>query len=651
MTVFQRPVFGDPSTSVKSLVKPESAEGEQGFLWQAWQVVPPQDQDTGKDGWGKSRCPRSECGAENALRVHPIQGLFLCARCGFHGDARLAPNQYHQKHAPFQPAWWRGDGSESALAPMANALRLKSETLSKAHLHISEAYIDGEGWTPAALMPCRAIPEGPVEDVIAVTLDPTQDPWTSVFTTPGGMPVPWGWDKITPEKVIVVDHPLDRLALLEAGAESVVCLPPGLGRAESTPEVWGFLSRIEDRVQQVAQFVLAFRNDEAGHRVEEEFARRVGRERCKRTRWQMASLQHQIPGAWTMLCEHGSHLILQEIDQAPAYPVVGVHELFDVDDRFEFLYEFGLERGALTGWPTLDTHYTVKPGQMTIVTGIPGHGKSSWLDGLLVNLAKHNDWRFGLFSPENQPIERHYASLMEKLIGAPFEKGPTKRITPEEKNSAKFWLNDHFKVLLPDEENGNWSVDGVLALAKILVYRYGIRGLVIDPWNELDHSRPSAVSETDHISASLTKIRRFARLNGVHVWIVAHPTKMQPNADGKYPVPTPYMIAGGAHWRNKADNAIAIYRNVGEADDDICDIHIQKIRFKEIGRVGMVSLRCQIVCGRYIDDLNQEQRKRALQQGNIVPSSDIRITTAREYNDSIPVIDDPNDFGFNFDQF
>lgn len=605
--------------------------------------------EIGNDGWGKSTCPKRDCRAENALRVHPGQGLFLCARCGHHGDARQDPASYRQRSAPFQPAWWRGDGSDAALAPMAAALSLRTDTLSRSDVRLGETYVDGEGWVKAALIPCRTVNEGPVEDVLSVTLDPSKDPWEIVASTPGGLPTPWGWDRIDPHCVVVVSHPLDRLALIEAGFESVICLPPSLGTLTTAPDAWMFLERIEQGMGDIAQFILAFRNDAIGHRNEEEFARRLGRERCKRTRWQGKPTEGTIAGAWQVLRTHGADTVRHEIDVAPAYPVVGVHELYDVENQFDYLYEFGLERGVLTGWPSLDVHYTVKAGQMTIVTGIPGHGKSSLLDAMLVNLAKLHDWSFGLFSPENQPIERHYASLMEKYLGAPFDRGPQKRITPEQKNTTKAWLNDHFKVLLPDEENGNWSIDGVLALAKVLVYRYGIRGLVIDPWNELDHSRPSGISETDHISGALTKIRRFARLNGVHVWIVAHPTKLEPRADGKYPVPTPYMISGGAHWRNKADNALSIYRNVGEADDDICDVHVQKIRFKEIGRVGMVSLRCDVPCGRYIDDINQEMRKRAISQGNIVPSEDVTIPRPRGYGEKgIEIAETEDEIGFTF---
>jgi len=116
--------------------------------------------------------------------------------------------------------------------------------------------------------------------------------------------------------------------------------------------------------------------------------------------------------------------------------------------------------------------------------------------------------------------------------------------------------------------------------------RMGIQGLVIDPWNELDHSRPQGLTETEYISQCLTRIRQFARHYGVHVWVVAHPTKLIKGSDGQYPVPTPYDISGAAHWFNKADNCLAVWRD--KTDDRApVDLHVQKIRFAEVGKLGM----------------------------------------------------------------
>ncbi len=149
----------------------------------------------------------------------------------------------------------------------------------------------------------------------------------------------------------------------------------------------------------------------------------------------------------------------------------------------------------------------------------------------------------------------------------------------------------------PDDE---LTVDHIINKAKAAVMRYGIRGLSIDPWNEIDHSRPSSKSETEYISECLTKIRRFARIYRVHVWLIAHPTKLQRERDGKYPIPTPDDVAGSAHFRNKADNCLTVWRDLLDEDRAV-EIHVQKIRFREVGKVGMSKLRYDIVTGRYID--------------------------------------------------
>ena len=130
--------------------------------------------------------------------------------------------------------------------------------------------------------------------------------------------------------------------------------------------------------------------------------------------------------------------------------------------------------------------------------------------------------------------------------------------------------------------------------------RHGIRGLIIDPWNEFDHTRPSGQTETEYISSSLGQIRRFARAHGVHVWVVAHPKMLGRDKKGRYPIPTPYDISGSAHWRNKADNCLTVWRDENEPDTPV-HLYVQKIRFREVGTVGKIELRWNKLNGRYED--------------------------------------------------
>lgn len=558
--------------------------------------------------------------AHNSIQMEAAGGFF-CSECGYNGNITLHPRQYRDT---WLNVWRRyiTDPRHSTLPPED----LPSTTVG-CWADVWENHQWKTRWNSWCVFKDR------VDDTFIYNDDLLS--WSRPHFT---VPMPYGMNDFAAERMVLTTYMEDMAALEAAGVKNVVCLPPDLDSTLSVSPAWRVLESMEKTMKDIKEVVLALRSTPAQRALEEELGRRLDRERCFRVRWRPDDdeVVQEENGPIDVLNQYGAATLQLMVEIAPPFPVIGVYELQDVEEKFDALYESGLVPGSSTGWPSVDSYYTVKTGQWTVVTGIPGHGKSSWLDGLLVNLASLHGWRFGLFSPENQPVERHFASLMEKKLKKPFSEGPVERITPLEKNKTKRWLNDRFKVILPDEEDGTWTLDAVLSLAKTLVYRYGIRGLVIDPWNELDHSRSSAANETSHISESLTKIRRFARLYDIHIWIVAHPTKLEKKANGKYPVATPYDISGGAHWRNKADNALSIYRNVGEIDDDVCDIYVQKIRFKEIGRVGMASLRSEKASGSYVDDIDHHKRALALnnKDGEHMPSSAMQ-TQERVYNPNV----------------
>lgn len=103
------------------------------------------------------------------------------------------------------------------------------------------------------------------------------------------------------------------------------------------------------------------------------------------------------------------------------------------------------------------------------------------------------------------------------------------------------------------------AVDTILKRMRASIYRHGVNGIILDPWNEIEQQRPAGMSETEFVSQTLGKIRRFARTNEVHVWIVAHPTKMPKDKEtGVYQPPRLYDISGSAHFYNKADNGITV---------------------------------------------------------------------------------------------
>lgn len=278
----------------------------------------------------------------------------------------------------------------------------------------------------------------------------------------------------------------------------------------------------------------------------------------------------------------------------------GVYFVPDFADRVRKLYRAGMPGGVSTGIPALDWHYTVKTGQFTVVTGIPTHGKTAVLDCVLHNLAELHNWKVAVTSIENQPLERHAAQLLSLYMGKPFGKGDVARMTESEMDEGLEWLAEHFVFVIP--EDGRRTVSGILdCIDWVDETDFKVQGIVIDPWNELEHRRPANMTETEFVSQSLTRLRGYARQREKHLWLVAHPTKLQKDVrTNSYPVPTLYDISGSAHFRNKCDVGLSVWRDVLN-EGSATEVHVQKVRFRECGKPGKVELYFDVTNGRFTD--------------------------------------------------
>jgi twinkle protein len=424
----------------------------------------------------------------------------------------------------------------------------------------------------------------------------------------------YGMDDVSGSVAIIVEGEIDKLSCETAGYPYSVSVPDGAPspKAKDYTSKFEFLENCEEWLQKLDKIILAVDTDEPGKKLEEELARRLGREKCWRVQW-----PEDCKDANEVLVKHGKEVLASCLESARPYPVAGVFDISDISDQIDQYYHDGAPGGDKVGWPCMESLYSVRTGEWTLITGIPGHGKSEFLDAMMVNLAFNYGWTFAVFSPENQPLQQHSAKLAEKYIGKPFNRGVTERMSLAELYDAKKWMSDKFTFILPDSDE--LTVNAVLLKAKTAILRKGVKGIVIDPWNELDHQRPAGLSETEYISRCLTTIRRFAREHNVHIWLVAHPAKLQKDRlTGKYPVPTPYDVSGSANWRNKADNAITVFREFIEGDKRV-QIHVQKIRFKNIGRTGVTELEYNYVTGRYTDPGDTSKEKHYTEESMDMP--------------------------------
>ena len=128
--------------------------------------------------------------------------------------------------------------------------------------------------------------------------------------------------------------------------------------------------------------------------------------------------------------------------------------------------------------------------------------------------------------------------------------------------------------------------------------RFGIKCLVLDPWNYFEQARKPNQTETEYVSEVLSKLRSFAQRNGVHVWLVAHPSKMLRDKDGSIPAPTGMDVLGSVHFFTKCDVLSVVHRHPTVAPSEV-EIIFRKIRFRTTGNPGTVQVRYAMETGSY----------------------------------------------------
>lgn len=404
--------------------------------------------------------------------------------------------------------------------------------------------------------------------------------------------------KFKREFVIIVEGEIDAATWVECGYLNVLSVPNGASKGK-VPKL-EYVDNCWEELSAVPRILIAVDADEAGELLKQELIRRLGAERCCTVVY---------PGGCKdtneVLMKHGRDAVSSLIKTAKDVPIEGVMMLSDMEDEADYIYNYGYPTTQKLGWE-LDKHITWMPGDTTVVTGIPNHGKSTWLNSVIVELAHQHNWLIAIFSPEKNRGAFIIAELASILIGLPaYRTDPHQKMSREEWNKAKEFISEHF--LFVKTSGIDLTLDGLLGIGAQMVKRYGINGYVIDPWNYVETDIPYGQTETIWLGNQLSKAGDFAKSMNVHLWFVAHPTKMEKDKKThKYLVPTMYNISGSANWNNKIDNGICIYRNF---DDQTTTVYIQKVRWFFVGKAGgSVKMNFEPSCQRFHDVIPQPEK-------------------------------------------
>jgi twinkle protein len=363
----------------------------------------------------------------------------------------------------------------------------------------------------------------------------------------------------------IVEGEMDALSLHEAGIYSVISVPNGASKGNQNLQ---YLDNCYEFFKEINEVILCTDNDEAGIKLRNELARRLGYYRCKFVDW------GEYKDANNVLIEKGSETLRTYLKKAKQYPLEGVLNIDDIWDSVLNYSEQGIENFSI-GLGESDTYFKMAFGEWSVVSGIPNSGKSDLIDQILVNMAVKYGFRSAIFSPESFPYEGHIKRMANKF--------KNKMCSTDDLDDSKEFIKEYFSWIKIDLKN--LTLNGILQAFKELVLQRGVKICVIDPYNMLDHS---AQKDFSYIGKQLSQITQFCQQTNTHLFLIAHPRKIT-SENGVFAKPNLYSISGSADFFNKAYNGIIVYRCIGNRTkykSDLVKVHVEKVKRKENGQLG-----------------------------------------------------------------
>ena len=366
---------------------------------------------------------------------------------------------------------------------------------------------------------------------------------------------------------VITEGEMDVLALHEAGIKNAISVPNG---ATLNSNNLDYLDNCIDYFEDKERVILAVDNDEPGLALQQELIRRLGAEVCFLTTFE------DCKDANDYLIKYGKEKLVKRIEGARPVPLENVKTFKDIEDEITDFVRNGFKRGYQIGLPNFDDIFSTYTGQFITVTGIPSSGKSDFVDQMVVGYNQKYQWKTAFASPENAPTYLHAHKLMRKI----WQDMPKKEdIHTDKWNQIADHCNDNFFHI--DMER--YTLESVLRKGAELVKRKGIKCLVIDPFNKIRDVDCKTEDVNRYTMEYLTKIEMFCKKYDVLVFIVAHPTKMYKDKDGKIEEPTMYNIKGGGEWYDASYHGILVHRDY---EAKTVKAKVLKVKFQNLGENG-----------------------------------------------------------------
>lgn len=386
---------------------------------------------------------------------------------------------------------------------------------------------------------------------------------------------------LSDEPLIITEGEADTWAAIQAGYAKTVSVPCGApNERDGEGAKYDFLDKVIPNIRQCSEVILAVDSDKNGSNLLHDLSFRIGRDKCKWIRYPKGCKDLN-----DALIAYGVEGVRKSVTTAKFVDVDGVFSLSELAPVPQAkIYE--------TGFNGLEKNFKLRLGDFSVVTGIPGMGKSTFVNDLIARLNVKHGLKTSFASLEQNPLQDHVRNLTRWYKGT----------YPEANDfQAQEWIEKNFSFIHPSDSQQFEDVIDLtwfLEKAATAITRKGAQIIVLDPWNELEHITMRDQTLTEYVGSSIRRLKRFAKIHNVHVMVVAHPTKQAKNKDGTFSAPSLYDISDSANWANKADIGIVIHRDSFEGRETV--IKVVKSRYHDIiGKPGKAEFIFNDLTNRY----------------------------------------------------
>lgn len=372
----------------------------------------------------------------------------------------------------------------------------------------------------------------------------------------GAEPCLFGWHLIDPKtrSIAITEGEIDAMTLHQSGIQAL-SVNAGAGNHQWIESDW-------ERLDRFSEIFVCFDDDEAGKKGAKEVIQRLGVDRCK-----LVKFGAKDANQWLQDGADGEdfHAALKQARPVDPDELVSIADFFGQVKAMLYPAASDAPTPRLMIGDRYEDCVEFRPGELSVWTGINGHGKSLMLNQVQIGVMTQGE-RVCVFSGE-MPPQVQAKRLARQLTGS-------SRPTPAYIDACEAWVRDRMWLF---NVTGSATINRLLEVFSYAAKRYGIGHFVIDSLmtTEVPDDGPGAFSKQKE---AIQKLATFARANKAHVHLVAHPRKSRDESEA----PGKMDVGGSGKITDGADNVFSVWSDrkedgdTSDSPDALLELHKQR---------------------------------------------------------------------------